>query len=77
VPRLITGMFQTAPVQFAIQFTGSSNVSYTVLGTTNVSLPPSNWTVLGPATLLSNNLFQFSDPQMTNFPLRYYQLRSP
>jgi hypothetical protein len=77
VPRSISGLIQTAPGRFAIQFTGSSNVSYTVLGTTNVSLPASNWTVLGPATLLSNNRFQFSDTQATNVPLRYYRLRSP
>jgi hypothetical protein len=77
VPRSISGLIQTAPGQFAIQFAGSSNVGYTVLETTNVSLPASNWTVLGPATLLSNNLFQFSDTQATNVPLRFYRLRSP
>ena len=77
VPRSISGLIQTAPGQFAIQFAGSSNVGYTVLAATNVSLPASNWTVLGPATLLSNNLFQFSDTQATNVPLRFYRLRSP
>lgn len=77
VPRSISGLIQTAPGQFAIQFAGSSSVGYTVLGTTNVSLPASNWTVLGPAMLLSNNLFQFSDTQATNVPLRFYRLRSP
>jgi hypothetical protein len=77
VPRSISGLIQTAPGQFAIQFAGSSNVGYTVLETTNVSLPASNWKVLGPATLLSNNLFQFSDTQATNVPLRFYRLRSP
>ena len=77
VPRSISGLIQTAPGQFAIQFAGSSNVGYTVLETTNVSLPASNWTVLGPAMLLSNNLFQFSDTQATNVPLRFYRLRSP
>jgi hypothetical protein len=77
VPRSISGLIQTAPGQFAIQFTGSSNVGYTVLETTNVSMPASNWTVLGPATLLSNSLFEFSDMQATNFSLRFYRLRSP
>lgn len=63
--------------QFALQFTGNTNVGYSVLAATNIALPLADWTVLGPATSLSNNLFQFSDRNATNVPARFYMLRSP
>jgi hypothetical protein len=37
----------------------------------------SNWTVLGAATVLSPGVYQFTDAQATNFPHRFYQVRSP
>lgn len=77
VPRTISGIGVAAPGQFALQFSGNSNVNYAVLVNTNLAAPLSNWTVLGPATWLSNSLFQFTDTQATNDPQRYYRLRSP
>jgi hypothetical protein len=59
-----------------LRFISNSNDTYSVLGTTNLLLPASNWTLLGPATLISNNLFQFLDTQATN-PCLFYRLRSP
>ena len=32
---------------------------------------------LGPATLLSNDLFGYVDQHTTNYPRRFYRLRSP
>jgi hypothetical protein len=63
--------------QFLLQFTGSTNNTYTVLASTNLALPFSNWLTLGNASLLSNTLYQFIDTQSTNFPARFYMLRSP
>jgi uncharacterized repeat protein (TIGR03803 family) len=40
------------------------------------SLPGTNWVPLQTNTLTSS-LFHFSDSQWTNFPLRYYRVRSP
>jgi alpha-tubulin suppressor-like RCC1 family protein len=68
---------ETARQQFALQFSGNSNAGYSVLTTTNLTSPPADWTLLGPATSLSNNLFQFIDTTATNLPVRYYMLRSP
>ena len=35
------------------------------------------WTVLGSAVEISPGLFHFTDPWVTNFPQRFYRLRSP
>ena len=48
-----------------------------MLGTTDLSLPLSNWTVLGALTDNPPGQFQFTDPQATNGALRFYRVRSP
>jgi hypothetical protein len=58
-------------------FTNSSGLSFTVLGTTNLSLPVTNWTVLGTAQEVSSGLYQFTDSPATNFTQRFYRVRSP
>jgi hyaluronate lyase len=62
---------------FQLQFTGSSNATYSVLGTTNLLLPLANWPVLGTATQIASGVFQFSDTGTTNNGQRFYRLRSP
>ena len=66
-----------APGQFSFQFTGNPNGSYSILATTNLILPLADWTVLGSATLISGDLFQYVDTHATNYPQRFYQLRVP
>jgi hypothetical protein len=66
-----------APGQFSFQFTGNPSGSYSVLATTNLILPLADWTVLGSATLISSDLFQYVDTHATNYPQRFYRLRSP
>jgi len=61
------------------QFAFSNNdlgASFTVLTTTNLSLPLSNWTVAGPATNTAPGLFQFSTDTINN-PQGFYRIRSP
>jgi hypothetical protein len=36
-----------------------------------------NWTVLGVVMELPPGPFQFTDPQATNCPQRFYRVRSP
>jgi hypothetical protein len=62
-------------VQFG--FTNLSGISFTALATTNLTLPLSNWTVLGPATETAPGQFQFTDFGARNFLWRFYQIRSP
>ena len=68
--RLISGAFRFG-------FTNTPGVSFTALSTTNLSLSLSNWTVLGTVTDSPPGQFQFTDPQATNYPQRFYRVRSP
>jgi hypothetical protein len=69
LPTQANGVFQFA-------FGDTQNTSFTVLSATNLSLPLSNWTVVGSASNIGPDLFQFTDPQATNTQ-RFYSVRSP
>jgi hypothetical protein len=51
--------------------------TFTVLATTNLSLPLVNWSVLGQPLQIAPGLFQFTDSQATNNLQRYYRVSSP
>jgi hypothetical protein len=63
--------------QFLLQFSGISNVGYSVVGSTDGSLSGLDWELLGAPTPLSNSVFQFVDPQASNYPQRFYRVRLP
>jgi hypothetical protein len=63
--------------QAMLQFSGASNASYTVLGTTNLTVPRTNWNALGQAAQQSGGIFQYLDNQSPGYPQRFYQIRSP
>lgn len=70
------GKFNSGQFQFGF----SNNVpgaTFSILATTNFSLPLSNWTVLGPATQIAPGCFQFSDLDTTNKPAAFYRISSP
>jgi hypothetical protein len=73
----LTGATLLGNGSFQFGFTNLSGVSFTALGTTNLTLPSSNWNVLGPATEIFPGQFQFIDLSATNSPPRFYQIRSP
>lgn len=54
---------------------GAANLSYTLLCTTNISTPSSNWTVLGTVSTDGSGNWQYSD--LTNSPQRFYQTSYP
>src|SRR5947208_2294129 len=60
-----------------LAFTNTPGATFTVLAATNVSLPVSNWSPLGPPTEQASGQFQFTDAQATNNTQRFYRLRSP
>src|ERR1017187_8582780 len=71
VPHTLTnGVFQ-----FIFSYTPGALLS--VLSTTNLTLPLSNWTVLTGVTEISPGQFQFADPQATSTPRRFFRVRSP
>jgi len=61
---------------FQFDFTNTPSASFTVLCTTNLSLPLSNWTVFTNVVESPAGLFRFTDPQATNGQ-RFYRVRSP
>jgi hypothetical protein len=62
---------------FWMSFTNMSGLPFTVLGTTNLGLPLSNWDVLGAPTESPPGQYQFTDSQTTNSRGRFYRVRSP
>jgi len=61
---------------FQFAFTNSVGAVFGALASTNVSLPSSNWTALGGVAEISPGQFQFTDPQATNSPQRFYRVRA-
>ncbi len=62
-------------LQFA--FTNTPATPFSVLASSFPGLPIGEWTVLGTVTETSPGQYQFTDTQATNYPARYYRLRSP
>ena len=76
-PPNLTGVQMLANGAIQFSFTNNPSASFTVLSTTNISLPLANWTVVGSATNISSDLFQFTSQPTTNDRQRYYRVRSP
>jgi len=62
---------------FEFRFLSLPVASFTVLATTNLSAPFSDWTVLGGVTEFAPGLYQFTDANASNYPQRYYRIRYP
>jgi hypothetical protein len=62
-------------VQF--NFSNVPGATFTILASTNLTKPLTNWTVLGTATESPAGRYQFTDPQVVTNPTRYYRVRSP
>jgi len=63
--------------QFQFAFSNISGQTFTVLAATNVTLPLSNWAVLGPTTEGPAGQFKFTDSQTTTNAQRFYRARWP
>ena len=58
------------------EINGTLGQGYSVLATTNIVLPLSNWTVLQSGSLPATP-YVFSDLTATNYPRRFYSISSP
>ncbi len=67
------------PTQGALEFAfgDTQNSSFTVLSTTNILLSPPNWNVVGTASNIGPNLFEFIGLNPATDLQRYYRIRSP
>ncbi len=75
-PPQITNIVQSAGGSVTLSGTGPSGAAYRMLTTTNLLLPLNNWT---PAATgyFSGGVFDFTDNQATNYPLRFYRVVTP
>ena len=74
---ILTGAAKLTNGSFQFTFTNTPGAFFGVLAATNPALPLSNWTSLTGLTEVSPGQFQFTDPQATNSPRRFYRVRSP
>jgi len=61
---------------FQLSCIGPSGQSYEILATSDLTLPPSAWTVVSSGAFSSTNAV-FTDPGTANYPGRYYVVKSP
>ena len=76
-PILLGGVQKLSDGSFRLSFTNTPGAGFTILSSTNVALPLSNWIVLGAPTETSSGHFQYTDSQATNQLRRFYNVRSP
>jgi streptogramin lyase len=75
-PKLINAKMLTNGV-FQFGFTNANlNATFSVLFSTNVTTPLTNWTVIGTASNISPGVLQFTDLHATNMT-RFYMVSSP
>src|SRR5258706_180385 len=73
---VVTGVTKGDGV-FQIGFTnGTPGATYSILFSTNVTAPLSNWAVIGTASQVVPGWWQFTDTKATD-PVRFYRVRSP
>ena len=77
-PQLTSGSV-LANGSFKLAFTNYTGLGFTVLGSTNLSLPENAWSNLGTAveSPAGSGQFQFTDPQAANNVQRFYRVRTP
>ncbi|HTA30957.1 MAG TPA: BACON domain-containing carbohydrate-binding protein, partial [Candidatus Cybelea sp.] len=76
-PPTLTGelLLSTGILQFS--FTNSPSGAFTVVSTTNLSLPLSNWTVLGHPVESPPGIYEFTSQPTTDVPQIFYSVISP
>jgi DNA-binding beta-propeller fold protein YncE len=76
-PPILTGFTVLDNGSFQFGFNNNQSAAFTVLTTTNLLLPLTNWTVLGAPTNHGSGQYQFTDLTATNGGQRFYRVRSP
>ncbi len=76
-PPTLAGVQMLGKGVIAFSFTNTPNASFTILSSASLSLPLSNWTVVGKLTDSVPGQFQFTSPPTTNDASRFYRITSP
>ena len=73
IPNIV-GVGNGSDGSVTLGLTGAPGYTYVLEATTNL-LPPADWLPTATNTLDTNGVWQFTDPNATNFPQRFYRLR--
>jgi hypothetical protein len=78
-PYQLGGMERLGNGSIRFGLTNLIGGSFSVFASTNVALPFDTWTNVGTAleTPVGSGRFEFTDPYATNYPQRFYRVRSP
>lgn len=76
-PIVLASAWMQSGSLFQFSFAANPNGTNTILATTNVALPTTNWSSLGTVGEIQPGLYLVTDTQATNYPHRFYQVRSP
>jgi DNA-binding beta-propeller fold protein YncE len=77
MPPILTGCTILGDGACQFCFTNNQGVSFTVWTSPDISLPFTNWTLLGTLTNNGSGQFQFTDLTATNNSQRFYRVSSP
>jgi len=78
-PGTLTGVMLLNNGSLQLGFTNSTDMSFHVLASTNMALPPGMWSDVGAPVEMpaGSGQYQFTDLQATNSPQRFYRVRWP
>ena len=76
-PVVLTGPTVLPDGTFQFNFISTPGMSFIAFGATNLTLPFSNWSLLGIVTDGPPGQFQFIDPGAATNPQRFYRVHSP
>jgi len=75
-PNIVGGQMMLGGSGFQLTFSGSVGQTYEVLASDDMTVPVSEWTVIGSGTFGSTNVV-FTDTDATNYTNRFYIITSP
>ncbi len=75
-PSIVSEVMLPGAGGFRLTFSGPTNQTYHVLASDNLTIPKTNWSVLGSGTFGGTNAIT-TDTGVTNNPVRFYIIKSP
>jgi hypothetical protein len=76
-PFSVTGVPVASGGGKQLNFTNTPGATFSILYSTNATLPQASWTVLGSAVEISPGQFQFNVPVLANSAGNFFRIRSP
>jgi hypothetical protein len=77
IPPLLTGPTRLPGGAFQFNFRNTPGLSFSVLCTTNPTVPLLNWSTLGAAAEITPGHYRFADSRLAQNPAQFYRVQSP